>query len=57
MKKAIIAIAALMAVLAVIYLAGSWYFSGLIVKFTPRTLEQQQASPANCRLRCASACT
>jgi len=43
MKKAIIAIVALMAVLAVIYLAGSWYFSGLIVKFTPRTLEQQQA--------------
>ena len=43
MKKAIIAIVALMAVLAVIYLAGSWYFSGLIVKFTPRALEQRQS--------------
>lgn len=42
MKKALIAVVVL-AVLAGVYLAGSWYFSGLIVRFTPHTLEEQAA--------------
>jgi len=43
MKKALAIAAVLLAVLAVIYLAGSWYFSGLVVKFNAQSLEQQQA--------------
>ncbi len=43
MKKALgIAIVSL-AVLATVYIAGSWYFSSMIVKFNAQPLEQQQA--------------
>ncbi len=43
MKKALIVIAAVLAVLAVVYLAGSWYFSGIIVAFQPHTLTEEIA--------------
>jgi uncharacterized protein len=50
MKKALGIAIVLLAVLAAVYLAGSWYFSGIIVKFNAQSLEQQQArhgSPAD----------
>ncbi len=43
MKKALVVIAALLAVLAAVYLAGSWYFSGMIVKFQTQSLDEQRA--------------
>ena len=43
MKKVLVVIAVLLAVLAVIYLGGSWYFSNLVVKFDVKTLAQQEA--------------
>ncbi|MER2600514.1 MAG: alpha/beta fold hydrolase [Caldilineales bacterium] len=43
MKKLSFALLTLLLLLAVVYLAGSWYFSGLIVKFTPHTLAEQRA--------------
>lgn len=43
MKKALAVVAILLAVLAAVYLAGSWYFSGMIVKFQSQSLEQQRA--------------
>lgn len=43
MKKLTIVGIALLLLPAMIYLAGSWYFSGLIVKFTPHTLAEQRA--------------
>lgn len=50
MKKVLGIAIVLLAVLAVVYVAGSWYFSGMIVKFNAQSLEQQQArhgSPAD----------
>lgn len=50
MKKALGIAIVLLAVLAAVYVAGSWYFSGIIVKFNAQSLEQQQArhgSPAD----------
>ena len=44
MKKALIVVAVILAVLAVGYLAASWYFSGLIVAFTPNTLAAEEAA-------------
>jgi hypothetical protein len=43
MKKALAVIAVLLAVLAAVYLAGSWYFSGMIVKFQAQSLDEQRA--------------
>jgi hypothetical protein len=43
MKKALGIAIVLLAVLAAVYLAGSWYFSGMIVKFQTHSLEQQRA--------------
>lgn len=43
MKKALIVVAVILALLAVVYLAGSWYFSGLIVAFTPNSLAEEEA--------------
>ena len=53
MKKALVIVAVILALLAAIYLAGSWYFSGIIVKFDAQSLEQQRAdhgSPADYNL-------
>lgn len=47
MKKALAIIAVLLAVLAAVYLAGSWYFSGIIVKFQAQSLEEQRAEHGN----------
>ncbi len=50
MKKALGIAIVLLAVLAAVYLAGSWYFSGIIVKFDAQSLEEQRArhgSPAD----------
>lgn len=44
MKRSLAIIAVLLAVLAVVYLAGSWYFSRMIVKFQTKSLEQQRAA-------------
>jgi hypothetical protein len=44
MKKALGIAIILLAVLAAVYLAGSWYFSGMIVKFQTQSLEQQRAA-------------
>jgi hypothetical protein len=43
MKKTLAVIAVLLAVLAAVYLAGSWYFSGMIVKFQTKSLDEQRA--------------
>ena len=53
MKKALVIVAVILALLAAVYLAGSWYFSGIIVKFDAQSLEQQRAdhgSPADYNL-------
>ncbi|MCB0244460.1 MAG: dipeptidyl aminopeptidase, partial [Anaerolineae bacterium] len=42
MKKALIVVAVILAVLAVVYLGASWYFSGLIVAFTPNSLAEER---------------
>lgn len=43
MKKALIVVAVILAVLAVIYLAGSWFFSGIVVAFPTDTLAEEEA--------------
>lgn len=43
MKKALIVVAVVLAVLAAIYLAGSWYFSGIVVAFDTDTLAEEEA--------------
>ena len=43
MKKALIVFAVILAVLAVVYLAGSWYFSGIIVAFETDSLAEEEA--------------
>lgn len=50
MKKFLIIIAVLLAALAAVYLAGSWYFSGILVAFETDTLAEEEAErgvPAN----------
>lgn len=43
MKKVLIIGAVVLAVLAVVYLAGSWYFSGIIVAFDTDSLAEEEA--------------
>lgn len=43
MKKALIIGGVALAVLAVIYLGGAWYFSGMIVKFSTDSLAEEEA--------------
>lgn len=43
MKKTLAVLAVLLAVLAVVYLGASWYFSSFVVKFAVKSLDEQRA--------------